>query len=725
MSHDVTRTGAMKTRDLRTRRRVFQQIGAVAAAASAMPLWQRSCLAEDKFTPLNRFPRMVHEFLVAEAQAAGERNQMALEQLSSRQDAEVYVESARQRIQQSFGPMPERTPLNPKIMGVIEREDYRIEKIIFESRPGFPVTANLYLPKNQDKRVPAAVGTCGHSVNGKAAEAYQSFAQGLARLGIACLIYDPIGQGERLQYVTQDLKPKVGTGTSEHLYAGNQQFLVGEFFGMWRAWDGIRALDYLQTRGEIDPNRIGVTGNSGGGTMTTWLCGLDPRWAMAAPSCFVTTFRRNLENELPQDTEQCPPKALALNLDHCDFLAAMAPKPVIILAKERDYFDVRGAEETYSRLKRLYRLLGAEGNVGLFIGPSEHGFSQENREAMYAWFLDASSSGSAGQSAAESGSFSGVLKVDKDLAFVPEPALKMEPEQDLWCTPRGQVAELEGTQSIFEYTRDKAVQLKANRMPKSGSALEKSIVDVLKLPSFQESPPDYRNYRFLGSRGYPTQYAMGYSLETEPGVFAVVYRMTEQRWHSRPPAAGRRALLYVSHLSADQELRDESWIGDTMQAEDAPLFSCDVRGVGESLPATSQPGSFHDSYGSDYFYAIHSLMLDRPYLGQKTFDLLRVLSWLKSIGHDDIHLLGMGWGALAATFAAVLSKTVTQVTLKHALTAYQDVAESETYSWPLSTVVPNILAEFDLPDCYAELKSKQLRLIEPWGATAVQVARNK
>ena len=105
----------------------------------------------------------------------------------------------------------------------------------------------------------------------------------------------------------------------EHIYAGNQQFLVGEFFGAWRAWDGIRALDYLLTRPEVDPKHVGITGNSGGGTMTTWLCGVEPRWTMAAPSCFVTTFRRNLENELPADTEQCPPRVLALGLDHCGF----------------------------------------------------------------------------------------------------------------------------------------------------------------------------------------------------------------------------------------------------------------------------------------------------------------------------------------------------------------------------------------------------------------------
>src|SRR5687768_11689012 len=145
-----------------------------------------------------------------------------------------------------------------------------------------------------------------------------------------------------------------GVGVREHLHVGNQQFLVGEFFGAWRAWDGIRALDYLLTRPEVDPQHIGLTGNSGGGTDAAWLCGVETRWTMAAPSCFVTTFRRNLENELPADTEQCPPRALALGLDHSDFVAVMAPKPVIILDQEKDYFDARGVEEAHARLKALY-----------------------------------------------------------------------------------------------------------------------------------------------------------------------------------------------------------------------------------------------------------------------------------------------------------------------------------------------------------------------------------
>jgi pimeloyl-ACP methyl ester carboxylesterase len=141
-----------------------------------------------------------------------------------------------------------------------------------------------------------------------------------------------------------------------------------------------------------------------------------------------------------------------------------------------------------------------------------------------------------------------------------------------------------------------------------------------------------------------------------------------------------------------------------------------VRGIGESRPNTSGENTFLLPYGNDYFYAAHSLMLDRPYLGRKTYDLLRVLDWLASYGHTEVHLVGRGWGALPATFAALLSDQVKRVTLKNALTSYSDVAEAEQYAWPLSAMLPGVLASFDLPDCYRALKRKNLRLIEPWGA---------
>ena len=670
--------------------------------------------SDSSLTPLNRFPRMVQEYFVQQVRRVEEKANQRRAALKTRADAEAYIHDIRAKIQQSFGPWPEKTPLKPRVTSVVERDTYKIENVIFESRPGFLVTANLYIPKGRDFPLPGVVGTCGHSSNGKAAEAYQAFAQGLARQGYVVLLYDPIGQGERLQYPDEKLKSKIGVGVREHLYAGNQQFLVGEFFGSWRAWDGIRALDYLLTRKEVDPKHIGVTGNSGGGTMTTWLCGVESRWTMAAPSCFVTTFRRNLENELPADTEQCPPKALALGLDHSDFLAAIAPKPVIILAKEKDYFDVRGSEEAYDRLRHLYKLLGAAENVGLFVGPGYHGYSQESREAMYRWFN----------------------RVTRISDAESEPQLTIEKDETLWCTPRGQICELD-SRPIYSFTKAKSQALAPGpvpgaALPTGGRAkrpknltheeLKNRIVEALRLrwPS-RKAVPEYRILRNWRSRGYPKRYWTTYAIETEPGISAIVYYLSDEQLMSRPSAGNKRAILYVAHQSSDAELRAEPLIAELLKAEpDSAFYTCDVRGIGESQPDTCNQNSFLDPYGSDYFYAIHSIMLDRPYVGQKTYDVLRVLDWLKKHGHDEVHLVGKGWGALPATFAAVLSDQVKQVTLKNALTSYSDIAESETYAWPLSALVPNVLQSFDLPDCHRVLEKKNLRQIDPWAATAGQ-----
>ncbi len=646
------------------------------------------------YPPLNRFPRMVHEWFVAQLRSAEARLLAAWEEVRTADDAKQYLEDIRKRIRQCFGPSPARTPLQPQITGRIERDAYTIEKVIFYSRPRFPVTANLYLPKNRSGPLPAVVGTCGHSVLGKAEPAYQSFAQALARFGFACLIYDPIGQGERFQYVRDDGTSEVGAGVNEHLLAGNQQFLVGEFLGMWRAWDGIRALDYLLSRPEVDPGRVGVTGNSGGGTMTTWLCGLEPRWSMAAPSCFVTTFRRNLENELPADTEQCPPRAVALGLDHFHFLAVQAPKPIIILGKERDYFDVRGTEEAFRRLQRIYRALGAEANVELFVGPTTHGYSQENREAMYRFFHKAI----------------GWVVPDR------EPALMVEPPEVLRCTEHGQVAGLADEQPIYQFTAQKAEQLAAERGPVEPAELAARVRRLLRLERIPDSPPEYSIWRYLGSRGYPSRSGIAYSVWTEPGIAAIVYRLTDEPWYSRPPQDSRPAILYVADVSSDEELRTEPLISQLRQAHpDNAFYTCDVRGTGESQPDTCGEGSFFRPYGSDYFYSIHSLMLDRPYVGQKTYDLFRVIDWLMTFGHSSLHLVARGRGTLPTTFAALLHGAVRRATLKYPLTSYQDLAQARRYSWPLSCFVPNVLVHFDLPDCYRALQSKGLELVDPVG----------
>lgn len=671
-------------------------IGLRGATASADIGPPKTPPAPPPLPELNRFPEMLQRYFAQQVRDAEARAGAIRDALRTRGDAENYVRAVRAKILESLGPFPEKTPLNPKITGIVERDAYNIEKVIFESRPGFPVTANLYVPKGRKFPLPGVVGTCGHSANGKAAEAYQSFSQSLARQGYAVLIYDPIGQGERLQYPDEKLKSRVGVGVKEHLHAGNQQILVGENLASWRAWDGIRALDYLLTRKEVDPSHVGVTGNSGGGTMTTWLCGVEQRWTMAAPSCFVTTFRRNFENELPADAEQYPPRAIALGLDHADFLAALAPKPVLIVAQERDFFDVRGSREAHACLQHLYRLLGHEDRIGLYVGPGPHGYAKDGREAMCRWF-------------------NGVTGAPGTKA---EPELTIEKDETLQCTASGQVAEL-NPRTVFSLTRDKAEALARARAQKTDAqALATDLKALLKMPPISGAP-ETRVLRPLPSRRYPKRNATPYAITTEPGIEAIVYRLADERLESFPPPDQSRALLYIAHLSSDEELRSEPLIRDLLAEESAAtLYACDPRGTGESRPNTCGLDTFFDPYGNDYFYAGYALMLDRPMPGGRTLDILRTIEWLGNIGHAEIHLAARGRGAIPATFAALLSPRVTRVTLKNAPASYHQIATTEDYAWPLSALLPGALEKFDLPDCYRALESKGLRQIEPWGARA-------
>lgn len=644
-------------------------------------------------TMLNRFPRMMQDWLVHEVRLAESRGQQRREALKTKADAEAYVKSVQQRIRDCFGPMPEKTPLNARITRTLERDGYRIENIVFESRPGFLVTGNLYLPKAA-KPVPGVIGVCGHSLNGKAEKAYQSFAQGLARQGMACFLIDPLGQGERFQYLNEKFGSRLGGGTSEHNQMGNHQTLVGEFLGSWFAWDAIRALDYLLTRSEMDPQHLGVTGNSGGGTQTTWLCGLEPRFTMAAPSCFVTTFRRDAENELPQDNEQCPPGVLAADLDHGDFLAAMAPKPVIIMAQEKDYFDARGSAETYERLKHLYTLLGKPENIQLHVGPDPHGYTQPNREAMYRFFGRATG-----------------LEVANA-----EPEMKIETDADLQCTPEGQVARL-GSKMVMAYTKETAESLAQQRQTPTGEALQKAVRQVLHLPEVPSTAPDYRILRNAGNRHYPVKDYCTYAVETGPETHALLTRLSSEPLTSRLPHGQKKAVLYIAHRSSDAELREEPLVKELIAAApDAAFFACDVRGIGESQPDTCGVNRFLRPYGSHYFYAAYGLMLNQPLLGLRTLDVLRVVQLLTAAGHTEIHLAGKGWGALPAALAALLSDQVQQVTLKNALTSFQEIAVHEDYQWPYAVMPHGVLKHWDLPDCYRALEPKRLHQIEPWGA---------
>jgi dienelactone hydrolase/pimeloyl-ACP methyl ester carboxylesterase len=641
---------------------------------------------------LNRLPHMLQDYTVGRLRQLEAEHVARKLAMKTKAEALEYQHDTWEKLRLVFGPEPRRTPLKPRITGGFERKAYRVENVIFESRPSFPVTGNLYLPKGREFPAPCVLGVCGHSMNGKAYEAYQHFAQGLATKGYVVFIFDPLGQGERMQYPDGSGGSRYGGSVLDHIQAGNQQRLVGEWLGAWRAWDGIRALDYLLSREEADPTQVGLTGCSGGGTLTTWLLACDRRFTMAAPSCYVTTWRRNLENELPADSEQNPPLALALGLDVDDLLAMHAPRPLMLLTEELDFFDIRGTEEILGRLQHVYRLLGKPDNLGIYTGPLGHGYSQGQREAMYGWFNRATGK------TAETGK---------------EPKLTAEADEVLWATKSGQVAEL-SPPNVAAFTAEAARKLAARRKPLEGEALRKALRQLLNL-SPRRGIPDYRILRpteALGEGLAPTAYAV----ETEPGIQTVVAMVGPSYLGARIPL-GKQATVYVPHLSADQDLREEA-LAQELMAGKRRLFAVDLRSLGESRPNTcGGVDNWLTPYGSEFFYAYWMEMLGDNMAGRRVHDLLSVLDVLQDRGYGDIHLAGRGWGSLPALFAAVLDDRVTQVSLKHVPLSLAALAEDEDYRWPLSGMVPGLLRKLDLPDCYRAL-GRRVRVTEPWSARA-------
>src|ERR1700722_2811099 len=321
---------------------------------------------------------------------------------------------------ESVGGFPERTPLTPRITGTIDRGDYRIEKIVFESQPRFFVTANLYLPKTGLPPYPAILYPLGHELGGKSYATWQQMLGSLARRGYVALAWDPLGQEERKQFFDPDWNDsKFFSSTVEHTELGAQCMLVGDAIARYTIWDGIRALDYLVSRPEVDASRIGAAGNSGGGTHTSYLSALDDRIKVAAPSCYITSWRALLDALGPQDGEQVFPGWLKNGMDFPDFIYSFAPKPFLVLSAIRDFFPIGGVRESFAEAQRVYDSLGSGDKLQKVEADDGHGYSKPRRQAAYRWFAR-------------------WLKSQEDDGA--EQDVPIARSEELWATPTGQVA---------------------------------------------------------------------------------------------------------------------------------------------------------------------------------------------------------------------------------------------------------------------------------------------
>ena len=631
----------------------------------------------------NGYPHMVLDHTVSTVREIYAERARRLSEIRTRKQALAYQGKVQTAIPRSFGPRPRKSALKAQITDIIELPTHRIENILFESRPGCLVTGNLYIPKKLAGPAPGVIGTCGHSATGKREGLYQGFCQRLVRNGFVVFIVDPFNQGERDQYYDIPNRESVRACTRAHNMMGKQLELLGEWFGAWRTWDKVRALDYLLTRQEIDPTRIGLTGNSGGGTMTTWTWAYEPRFTMAAPSCFVTSFLNNLENELPADSEQYPPGVIGAGLDMADFLIARAPNPILMLGQTYDFFDRRGLRQAYEEVKRFYQVLRAPSDsVGLFIGPQGHGYSRHNQEAMVSFFSR----------------HSGKKRVTR--------LSKVEDLGDrLNVTPKGEVIPA-GAKPVFEMIREKADSLSTKRTKSTVSQLRAQLTRLLRLPKRTPIP----HYRVLRASSFAGGRVARYAIQTEGHVRALLHRHLDTPYtHSLD--IDKEIHLYLPHTSSEIDMSEDR-LALSLKRK-GTVYSLDTRGLGESLPDEGGK-DFFEAYGMDYMSNGYGIMLGESFLGRRVHDLLTTIDLLEDAGARRIHLYGRGQGSLIALFVSVVDSRITSVVLKNAPLSYRSWANAPLVSWPNANVLRDVLKVFDLPDCYRAL-GKRLKVIQPWG----------
>ena len=329
--------------------------------------------------------QMMRAFLRKQVHAALDRRLQELKDaLESAESISAYQKKRRDFLRWTLGEMPRRTPLNARVTGTIKDDGFTIEKVLFESQPGFHVTGNLYRPQGKGP-FPAILHPCGHTENGKAAGVYQNANRLLVQHGFIVLCFDPVGQGERKQ-IFDDVGKPMYRASSEHQHLGMAPILLGRSIASYMVWDGVRAIDYLQSRPDVDGKRIGCTGNSGGGNMTSYLMAYDDRIAAAAPGCFMTTHRRKNESPGPGDAEQNLFAQIRAGFDHPDFIITRAPKPTLILSATQDFVPIEGTWEAFRQAKRVYTRLGYPQHVELIEANEKHGFSRRLREGAVRFF---------------------------------------------------------------------------------------------------------------------------------------------------------------------------------------------------------------------------------------------------------------------------------------------------------------------------------------------------
>jgi dienelactone hydrolase len=626
------------------------------------------------------YSRCLPSYLSELAVAATQKRNAALSKLTSPAAIKARQEQVRATLWKLIGGQAEKTPLNPRITGRLNRAGYRVDKVIYESRPNLFISANLYVPTDGQGPFPAVLFQSGHYWEAKAYPSYQRCCQGLARMGFVVLAFDPMGQGERINYL--DAAGSASTLSScdeEHTLPGKQMLLYGDTSTRFQLWDAIRSLDYVLSLPIVDSKHVASVGHSGGGTLTMLLAAADERLTAAA------VCMGNTENMLASpfrspgatdDAEQDFVDAGREGFDRWDLLYPLAPKPLLIWPSDRDFYATYSPDyisngwQEFQKLKHVYTVLGRTEQLAWADTPLPHALAYDSRMLVYNWF-------------------SRWLKSDKQ-PVAAEPDAKPETTAALWATESGSV--IGSLKSSTPFSINSARDLKHEP-----GKLESLLGVDLSKPLARA--------KVVGHVKSRTVLVENLEIQSDPGVWIPAFLMTPDN-----VSPGKPLLLVL-----DPQGNDKLWFSpevDRILPEDSGVIcSADVRGIGSMRPGFSPGAADYEAWhGQEENYAWGSLMLGRPLVGQRVTDILTVVRALtkhESVAGRTIVVAAAGKLTVPAIFAAAVEPLIAGLYLHGGLISFQSVVETELYTHPFANFVPHLLKHTDLPELVAALAPRK------------------
>lgn len=600
--------------------------------------------------------------------------------LETKDQWEAYRGKVRERLFDSMAKF-QRTPLNAQVTGTLERPAFRVEKVLFESHPGFFVTACLFLPKERQKPAPAIIYCSGHTANGFRSGTYQLAILNLVKKGFVVLAFDPIGQGERGQYIDPETgKSTIGLGTKEHSYAGIQTLLGGTSLSDYFVWDGSRAVDYLLTRKEVDPERIGITGRSGGGTQSGMIAAYDERIFAAAPEAWMNNFKRLFQSIGPQDAEQNPYQIIKKGIDYPDYLHLRAPKPSLIITTDNDFFSIQGARETYREAQRSYEAFGAADHLQMTEDIGKHQSTQANREAMYAFF-------------------------QKHLGLSGDPKeveVEIFPDEALYVTETGQVATGLPSKTLYDlnrfYLQNREVtreQLPTTIRKLSGMAFDRQMTAAVYTGKWLEEDLQAEKYFLEQNKGdYVLPVITIRSLEKAPS----------------------KLLVWLHGEGKESLLKEE--ILPVCLAQGYQVIAADLPGIGALHDPHFSGDGFIDGVPNNYIFGAQMVGKSIAGIQAEAIDVLMQFVEEKNQAAQAIHVMADGGTGIALLHYTSQKNPFAKVAISGLPPSHLAFLNTENYQpQPAFQVVPGSVGVYDIEDLLSLLPFGQAKL---WKKTSAE-----